>query len=141
MKKEKKSLLAFNFFLLFWFFLDMVGLSLFGNTLVSRSYKDDGIFFAIYLVLLVVFIINEKIGLYTLIFWLFLWFTTQFLSHWYFTIFGPWEKKRQYFSETIKLFQTKKVYIPDIYHIVLHTLILLALAGSIRYFISKKKKI
>lgn len=141
MKKEKKILLAFNFFLLFWFFLDMIGLSLFGNTLVSRSFKDDGIFFIIYLVLLLVFLINEKIGLYPLSFWLFLWFVTQFLSHWYFTIFGPWEKKRQYFSDTIKLFQTKEVYIPDIYHIVLHALILLALAGSIRYLISRKKKI
>ncbi len=141
MKKEKKIMIIFNLLLFLWFFLDMTGLSIFGNTLVSRSYKEDGIFFLIYLVLLLGFLINEKIGLYILTLWLFLWFMTQFLSHWYFTIFGPWEKKRQYFSETIKLFQTKEVYIPDIYHIVLHVLILLALIGCIRYFICGKKKI
>ena len=59
-------------------FLDMVGLSINGSILVTRSYKDDGIFFLIFLV---AFIFKEKVGKYFLLVWLFMWFLTQFLFH------------------------------------------------------------
>ena len=60
---------------------------------------------------------------------LLLWLTVQFLCHWYFTVFGASEKKLQgyndCFRDTIRLFPvSKKVLIPDLYHIVLHALIL-----------------
>ena len=48
--------------LLLWFFLDMIGLNLGDKCLVARSYKEDGIFFLIYLVAVILFVTKEKIG-------------------------------------------------------------------------------
>lgn len=62
-------------------FLDMVGLSINGSILVTRSYKDDGIFFLIFLVVFTLFVFKEKVGKYFLLVWLFMWFLTQFLFH------------------------------------------------------------
>lgn len=61
---------------------------------------------------------------------LLLWFTVQFMCHWYFTIFGASERKLQgyndCFKDTIRLFpMSDKRLIPDLYHILLHVLILL----------------
>ena len=59
-----------------------------------------------------------------------LWFVVQFMCHWYFTIFGASEKKLQgyndCFRDSIRLFpMSDKRLIPDLYHIVLHMLILI----------------
>ncbi len=61
---------------------------------------------------------------------LLLWFAVQFMCHWYFTIFGASERKlRGYndcFRDTVRIFpMSDKRLIPDLYHIVLHLLILL----------------
>lgn len=61
---------------------------------------------------------------------LLLWFTVQFMCHWYFTIFGASERKLQgyndCFKDTIRLFpMSEKRLVPDLYHILLHVLILL----------------
>ena len=61
---------------------------------------------------------------------LLLWFAVQFLCHWRYTIFGAGEKKlRGYndcFRDTVRLFPMSETrLIPDLYHIVLHILILL----------------
>ncbi len=61
---------------------------------------------------------------------LLLWFTVQFMCHWYFTIFGASERKLQgyndCFKDTIRLFpMSEKRLVPDLYHILLHALILL----------------
>ena len=63
---------------------------------------------------------------------LILWFTVQFFCHWYFTIFGASERKlkgyNDCFRHTIHLVPLSETrLIPDLYHIVLHTLILLNL--------------
>ncbi len=59
-----------------------------------------------------------------------LWFIVQFMCHWYFTIFGASERKLQgyndCFRDCIRLFpMSAKRLIPDLYHIVLHILILI----------------
>ncbi len=100
---NKKICFVSNLCLLLWIFLDMVGMSIGGHILVTRSYKDDGIYFLIFLFLLIWFAFKERIGKYLLTGWHFMWFSTQFLSHWYFTIFGPSEGKINYFADTIKL--------------------------------------
>lgn len=61
---------------------------------------------------------------------LLLWFILQFFCHWYFTIFGASERKlkgyNDCFRNTVHLFPMSETrLIPDLYHIVLHTLILL----------------
>ena len=60
---------------------------------------------------------------------LLLWFTVQFFCHWYYTIFGASEQKlkgyNECFRDAVRLFpMSEKRLIPDLYHIVLHVLIL-----------------
>lgn len=134
---NKRICIISNICLLLWFFLDMIGMNINGNILVTRSYKDDGIFFIIFLAL---FIVKERIGKYFLTAWLFMWFLAQFLSHWYFTIFGPSEGKVSYFADTIKLIPAFNIYIPDLYHMILHILILISLANMIVFCIGIRRK-
>ena len=60
---------------------------------------------------------------------LLLWFAVQFMCYWYFTIFGASERKLQgyndCFRDAVRIFpMSDKRLIPDLYHIVLHLLIL-----------------
>ena len=60
---------------------------------------------------------------------LLLWFAVQFMCHWYYTIFGASERKLQgyndCFRDAVRIFpMSDKRLIPDLYHIVLHLLIL-----------------
>lgn len=128
--------------LLLWFFLDMTGLYFGNNCLVSRSYKDDGIFFLINLIVFVLFIFKERIGKWLAI----VWFAIQFICHEWYTIFnggfmGTLQGKIDYFSGTIQWLQIEGRYIPDVYHTILHILILCALISTIVYSkkIAKKK--
>ena len=135
----KKALLL-NLPLIIWFIFNMTGLTISGNILVTQSYKEDGLFFLIYIATLLLFVFFNKIGKYILSGWLFLWFSLQLYLHWYFTIFGPWEGSVKYFANTYKLFPSTERYIPDFYHIILHILILIALVGTVNYCFKTRKK-
>lgn len=137
---KRKISIAINLCLLLWFFLDMIGVSINTHILVTRSYKDDGIFFFIFLVLFVLFILRGKVWNYILASWLFIWFLAQFSSHWYFTMFGPSIGKMNYFADTIKLIPSSDIYIPDLYHIILHILILASLISVVSYCIALRKQ-
>ena len=61
---------------------------------------------------------------------LLLWFAVHFMCHWYFTIFGASESKLKGYNDcfrgTVRIFPMSETrLIPDLYHIVLHILILL----------------
>lgn len=61
---------------------------------------------------------------------LLLWFIVQFMCHWYFTIFGASDRKLKGYNDsfrgTVRIFpMSEKRIVPDLYHIVLHILILL----------------
>lgn len=131
--KSKRVAIALNMLLLIWFFLDMVGVSLGGKMLVSRAWKEDGVFFLVFLATFIWFLFKDKSGKYILTGFLTIWLILQLYFHWFFTIFGPWQGKIRFFSGTIKLFVSDVIYIPDLYHIVLHILILCALVSVIRF--------
>ena len=70
------------------------------------------------------------VGKWVLLGVLFFWFTVQFFCHWYYTVFGASEKKLKGYNDCfrntvhiIPLSETK--LIPDLYHMILHLLILL----------------
>ena len=131
--------------LLLWFFLDMTGLYFGDKCLVTRSFKEDGIFFVVYLITIIVFLIKENIGKWLVIGWTSIWFVIQFLCHEWYTIFnsgfmGTWEGKIEYFSGTIQWLQIDGRYIPDVYHTVLHILIVISLTVTIIYSAKNKKK-
>lgn len=130
---NKRLVYGSNGCLLTWFFLDMVGLSIGGHLLVTRAYLEDGLFFLLYLMVLMVFFVKQNVGKFLLLGWLTLWFLTQWFSHWFFTFFGPAQEKIDYFTATIKLFPSTRVYIPDLYHLILHGLIIVSLASLIHF--------
>ncbi|MBQ9885717.1 MAG: hypothetical protein IJM37_02470 [Lachnospiraceae bacterium] len=72
----------------------------------------------------------QPLGKWILFGILILWFIVQFMCHWYFTIFGASERKLQgyndCFRDSVRIFpMSDKRLIPDLYHIVLHILILI----------------
>lgn len=131
--------------LLLWFFLDMTGLHFGDKCLVTRSYKEDGLFFVIYLVTVIAFLIKENIGKWLVIGWMAMWLVIQFACHEWYTIFGSGfmgtlEGKIEYFSGTVQWLNVEGRYIPDVYHTILHILILCALALTIMYVKRNKHK-
>lgn len=136
--QSRRAAVVVNILLLIWFFLDMVGASLGEKMLVSCAWQDDGIFFLLFLAAFLWFLFKDKLGKYILTGFLAVWLTAQLYFQWFFTVFGPWEGKIRYFSGTIKLFVSDVIYIPDLYHIILHILILCALVSLIRFMIKNR---
>ena len=139
---EKENLLIFQILLLIWFFLDMTGVYLKDAYLVTRSYIDDGLFFIIYLSTVVLFLIKDKIGKWAVLGWSVIWFIAQFMSHELVTITGNgYENKTHYFEGSLKWLEIEGVYVPDVYHTVLHILILaVIITGAVYVFQRKSKK-
>ena len=85
--------------------------------------------FCLYSLGLAAFHCFQPAGRWILLGILLLWFAVQFMCHWYFTIFGASERKLQgyndCFRDAVRIFpMSDKRLIPDLYHIVLHLLIL-----------------
>lgn len=142
---KKRDCLFAQIILLIWFFLDMTGLYIGAACLVTRSYKEDMVYFVIYLATVLVFVVKEKIGRWAVIIWTTMWLVIQLLCHEWYTIFqggvmGSLEGKIEYFSETIQWMKIEGRYIPDVYHSILHILILVVLVSTIRYTMADRKK-
>ena len=91
----------------------------------------------LYSVGLILFYLLRPAGRWILLCILTLWFVVEFFCHWYFTIFGASERKlRGYndcFRNTVKLFPMRETrLIPDLYHIIQHSLILLNIFCCLR---------
>lgn len=132
---EKYAIIS-NAVLLIWYALAMIGVEISGKYLVTQSYKDEWLFMAIPIVTFVLFLFAKKAGKIIHIIWLSMWFITQFMSHEWYTIFqkgfmGKKDAKIEYFKDCIQLFNSDGTYIPDLYHIVLHILIIIALITTI----------
>ena len=143
---KKRYCIITQTLLLLWFFLDMTGVYFRNSYLVTRSYKDDGLFFLIYLVAMILFIFKEKIGKWAVWVWTSLWFVIQFLCHEWYTIFskgvmGSLEDKIKYFSGAIKWIEIDGRYIPDVYHTILHILILAVVITTALYIRNSKKRV
>ena len=83
----------------------------------------------LYSVGLIAFHIFRPAGRWVLFGILLLWFIVQFMCHWYYTIFGASERKLKGYNECfrgcLRIFpESEKRLVPDLYHIVLHVLIL-----------------
>ena len=143
---KKRYCIITQTLLLLWFFLDMTGVYFSSSYLVTRSYKDDGLFFLIYSAVMILFIFKEKIGKWAVLVWTSLWFVIQFLCHEWYTIFskgvmGPLEDKIKYFSGAVKWLEIDGRYIPDVYHTILHILILAVVITSAIYIRNSKKQV
>ena len=138
---KKKMFLICQILLLIWFFLDMTGVYFKDGYLVTRSYIDDGLFFVIYLATVVLFLIKDKIGKWVVLGWSAIWFIAQFMSHELVTITGNgYENKMHYFEGALKWLEIDGVYVPDVYHTVLHILILAVIVTGAVYVFQRKSK-
>ena len=142
---RKRYCIVAQIVLLLWFFLDMTGLYFGNKCLVTRSYKEDGIFFLIYLITIILFLIKENIGKYIVIGWMSMWLVIQLMCHEWYIIFnsgfmGSLDGKIKHFSETIHWIDVEGKYIPDVYHTILHILILCTLTITIIYSIRNRRK-
>ena len=138
---KKKMFLICQILLLIWFFLDMTGVYLKDGYLVTRSYIDDGLFFVIYLATVVLFIAKDKIGKWAVLGWSVIWFIAQFMSHELVTITGNgYENKTHYFEGALKWLEIDGVYVPDVYHTVLHVLILAVIITGAVYVFQRNSK-
>lgn len=134
----RKCCLATQILLLLWFFLDMTGMYFGEACLVTRSYKEDGYFFLIYACTVLLFFFKDSIGKWAVAVFTAMWFVIQFLCHEWYTIFdsgfmGSLEGKIAYFSDTIQWIRIEGKYIPDLYHTILHLLILAAFSATAIY--------
>lgn len=139
---SKKSCLIANGVLLAYFFINLTGFKIGNFILTEVAWREDWIFFVIYAAVFILFLFKERIGKYLLTTWLSLWFITQFMSHWYYTFFGADEKKLAVYNglygRTYHLIKASDTQlIPDLYHTVLHLLILIALGLTFTYAIKK----
>lgn len=142
---KKRHCIIAQSILLAWFFLDMTGFYVGDKCLVTMSYADDGIFFLIYVVAMILFIAKERIGKWVLAGWLSMWCAAQFINHEWYTIFnggftGPLEGKIKFFSGTIQWLPIEGKYIPDVYHTILHILLLASLVTTVIYAMSSSRK-
>ena len=58
---RKRYCIVAQIVLLLWFFLDMTGLYFGNKRLVTRSYKEEDIFFLIYFITIILFLIKKDI--------------------------------------------------------------------------------
>ena len=137
MKKKRFAIIA-NIILLVWYLLAMFGVKIGDKYLVEGSFKEEWMFMLIPVITFLLYIFTKNIGKYIHLVWLCMWFITQFLSHEWYTLFGrgfmgEMDKKIAYFSECIQLINVDGRYVPDVYHIVLHILIIITFVVTLLY--------
>lgn len=122
------------------FSLDMIGVYFNNSYPVTRSWSDDGFFWIIYAVFFVAFLTKEKAGKPLLVVWLSVWLVIQLISHELCFLTEKTESMIEYFKGSLKWIDSEQVYIPDVYHMLLHILIILALISMIKYRIKSNDK-
>ena len=137
---NKKTCVVANLILLAWFSLDMIGVPMGERYLVTRSYKEDGVFYLCYLIALLFFFFREQVGRYILSAWLFLWLVAQLFSHEWLTLFGGGEGMIRHFQDAIHWVESSTRYIPDVYHTILHLLLMAAYIVTLRYTFLRRRK-
>ena len=117
--------------LLVWFFGCIITYRVGKYTLVEGTgiKSVEFIMLVLYSIGILFYIIYKPAGQWVLLGVLIFWFVVQFFCHWYFTIFGVTENKlkgyNRCFQNTVHIFaQSDTRLIPDLYHIILHMIIL-----------------
>ncbi|MBP3604153.1 MAG: hypothetical protein J6J79_08420 [Lachnospiraceae bacterium] len=134
----KKLYVIGNVVLILWYALSMTGLKIGDKYLVTSAFMEEWIFMLVPTVTFILSLIIGKIGRNIHLAWLGMWFITQFLSHEWYTIFGRgfmghMDKKIAYFSDCIQLIDVSGRYVPDLYHVVLHILIIVAFVMTLLF--------
>ena len=116
----------------------MIGLKIGDKYLVTGAFEEEWLFMLIPTITFVLMLVTKNVGRNIHLIWLAGWFVIQFLSHEWYTLFGrgfmgEMDKKIACFSECIQLVNVDGRYVPDVYHIVLHILIIIAFVVTLLY--------
>ena len=138
------TVLIFQIALWIWFFGCICTYRIGGRLLVEgMGIKSAECFMlCFYTMSAVLYWLLPHIGKWVLLAALLFWGTVQFFCHWYYTIFGASPQKlegyNRCFGQTIHLFPASETQlVPDLYHIVLHLLILTNLVLCVLRIIGK----
>ena len=117
--------------LLIWFFGCICTYRVGNYTLVDGMgiKSPEFVMFCLYGIGMILFWAVRPVGKWWLTVVLTAWLVIQFFCHWFYTIFGVSEKKlngyNECFKNTVHLIPaSNKRLIPDLYHMILHLLIL-----------------
>lgn len=115
----------------------MTGFEIGGKWLVETAFKDDGYRMCIYIVCLILAYFIGRVGKIVLLGQLSIWLIIRLLCHEWYLFFdkgpmGDANGKIEYFRNTIKLFEIEGRYLPDLYHITLHILILWSVISVVK---------
>lgn len=138
MMRINPVLLIFELVLLAWFWGCIVTYKIGKCTLVDGMgiHSAEFIMLLIYIMSILSYLLFPQIGRFIVLATLVFWLIVQFFCHWYYTLFGASDMKikgyNECFKNTIRIFpQRDNKIIPDLYHIVLHLLILVNITLSI----------
>ena len=132
--KEGKMVFTLIAQLLLWiWFLGCTITWRFGKLLLVEGMgikSAEFVMLCLYSIGLITYYLLQPAGRWILFAILVIWLAIQFFCHWYYTIFGASESKlkgyNECFKDTVRLIpMSEKRLIPDLYHIILHILILL----------------
>ena len=132
--KEGKMVFTLIAQLLLWiWFLGCTITWRFGKLLLVEGMgikSAEFVMLCLYSIGLITYYLFQPAGRWILFTILVIWLVIQFFCHWYYTIFGASESKlkgyNECFKDTARLIpMSEKRLIPDLYHIILHILILL----------------
>lgn len=134
-------LLVFELLLLTWFFGCIVTYKIGKLILVDGMgiHSAEFIMLLIYTAGILSYLLFPAIGRFFVLATLVFWLIVQFFCHWYYTLLGASDTKikgyNECFKNTIHIFsQRDDKIIPDLYHIVLHLLILVNIILSVTLF-------
>ena len=132
--KEGKMVFSLIAQLLLWiWFLGCTITWRFGKLLLVEGMgikSAEFVMLCLYSIGLIAYYLFQPAGRWILFAILVIWLVIQFFCHWYYTIFGASESilkgYNECFKDTVRLIpMSEKRLIPDLYHIILHLLILL----------------
>ncbi len=132
MKRNKIGILC-NILLILWYSLSLIGIPIGEKYLVEKA-PEEWIFLVIPVLTFTFSLVTKKAGEIVHLIWLIMWFITQFLSHEWYTLFGKGfmgqtDAKIEYFKNCIQIVEIPGRYVPDVYHVILHILIIVAIAS------------
>lgn len=132
MKRNKVGILC-NILLILWYSLSLIGIPIGEKYLVEKA-PEEWIFLVIPVLTFTLSLVTKKTGRIVHFIWLIMWFVTQFLSHEWYTLFGKGfmgqtDAKIEYFKNCIQIVEIPGRYVPDVYHVILHILIIVAIAS------------
>lgn len=139
----KKRVDVYLVLLFIWFTLDLTGLAVENFSLVRGTgfFSVNGIWWASFAIILISYFIFDRKGQYMMCAFLTFLVIVQYFKYWHFTIFGDGILLKKTIENTVQLVPAEgNMILPDLYHIILHTLLIIVTSLLFIYMLEGKNK-